>query len=173
MTGSFPLLADSVDFLEDAAINLLIFIALGWPRARRAAAGKAMALIILGSATVAAWTAIQRFLDPVAPGVAPVVLASLGVIAINGARPALRPRNRPTGYRYDSITPPTRADLGPEVGEPDRPATPACPPRTHTAQWPRTTATESTSVGIRARWPCAARRRANPASPGASSVTRG
>ena len=34
--GSVSLLADSVDFLEDTAINLLIFIALGWPLARRA-----------------------------------------------------------------------------------------------------------------------------------------
>ena len=29
--GSVSLLADSVDFLEDAAINLLIALALGWP----------------------------------------------------------------------------------------------------------------------------------------------
>ena len=47
MAGSVSLLADSVDFLEDTAINLLIFLALGWPLARRAAMGKAMALIIL------------------------------------------------------------------------------------------------------------------------------
>jgi len=32
--GSVSLLADSVDFLEDTAINLLLFIALGWPLAR-------------------------------------------------------------------------------------------------------------------------------------------
>lgn len=82
--GSVSLLADSVDFLEDAAINLLIFIALGWPLARRAATGKAMAGVILGPAAVAAWAAIQRFSDPLAPDVLPVVLASLGAIAING-----------------------------------------------------------------------------------------
>lgn len=82
--GSVSLLADSVDFLEDTAINLLIFIALGWPLAKRAAMGKAMALVILGPAAVAAWQAIQRFSDPVAPDVVPVVLASLGAIAING-----------------------------------------------------------------------------------------
>jgi hypothetical protein len=38
--GSVSLLADSVDFLEDTAINLLIFIALGWPLARRAVMAK-------------------------------------------------------------------------------------------------------------------------------------
>lgn len=82
--GSVSLLADSVDFLEDTSINLLIFIALGWPLARRALLGRAMALIILGPASVAAWTAIQRFSDPVAPQVVPLVLASLGAIVVNG-----------------------------------------------------------------------------------------
>lgn len=84
VAGSVSLLADSVDFLEDTAINLLIFIALGWPLAKRAAMGKVMTLIILGPAMVAAWEAIQRFSDPVAPQVVPVVLASLGAIAVNG-----------------------------------------------------------------------------------------
>ena len=82
--GSVSLLADSVDFLEDTSVNLLIFIALGWPLARRALVGKAMALIILGPASVAAWTAVQRFSDPVAPEVVPLVLASLGAIVVNG-----------------------------------------------------------------------------------------
>jgi Co/Zn/Cd efflux system component len=82
--GSVSLLADSVDFLEDTSVNLLILVALGWPLARRAAMGKAMALVILGPASVAGWQAIQRFADPVAPEVAPVVLASLGAIAVNG-----------------------------------------------------------------------------------------
>ena len=33
--GSVSLFADSVDFLEDAAINVLIFAALPWAAARR------------------------------------------------------------------------------------------------------------------------------------------
>ena len=82
--GSVSLLADSVDFLEDTAINLLIFVALGWPLARRAAMGKVMALVILGPAALASWQAIQEFSDPTAPEVLPVVLASLGAIAVNG-----------------------------------------------------------------------------------------
>lgn len=82
--GSVSLLADSVDFLEDTSINLLIFVALGWPLARRAVLGKAMALVILGPAAVAGWQAVQRFSDPSAPDVLPVVLASVGAIAING-----------------------------------------------------------------------------------------
>lgn len=84
LAGSVSLLADSVDFLEDAAINLLIFVALGWPLARRAAMGKVMALVILGPAAIASWMAVQEFSDPSAPEVLPVVLASLGAIAVNG-----------------------------------------------------------------------------------------
>ncbi len=82
--GSVSLLADSVDFLEDTAVNLLIFIALGWPLAHRAMMGKTMTLVILGPAAVAGWKALEEFSDPSAPAVLPLVLASLGAIAING-----------------------------------------------------------------------------------------
>lgn len=84
VAGSVSLLADSVDFLEDTAINVLIFAALGWRLTRRAAMGKAMALILLFPAVVAGWQVVQRFAAPLPPDVAPVVLASLGAIAVNG-----------------------------------------------------------------------------------------
>ena len=95
--GSVSLLADSVDFLEDTSVNLLIFVALGWPLARRAVMGKAMAVIILGPAAVAAWEAVQRFSDPVAPQVTPLVLASLGAIVVNGTSAWLLARFRRHG----------------------------------------------------------------------------
>ena len=82
--GSVALLADSVDFLEDTSVNLLIFLALGWPLVRRATMGKVMALIILGPALLAAWEAIQRFRNPEPPDVVPLVIVSLGAIVING-----------------------------------------------------------------------------------------
>ena len=82
---SVSLLADSVDFLEDASINLLVLLALSWPLARRARVGKLLAVLILGPALVAGWQAAGRFTDPVVPDVVPVVLASFGAIAVNGA----------------------------------------------------------------------------------------
>ena len=94
VAGSVSLLADSVDFLEDTAVNLLIFVALGWQLSRRAAMGKAMALIILGPAALAGWEAIQRFADPVAPAVGPVVLASVGAVVVNGTSSWLLARVR-------------------------------------------------------------------------------
>jgi Co/Zn/Cd efflux system component len=95
--GSVSLLADSVDFLEDTSVNLLVFIALGWPLARRAMIGKAMALVILAPASLAGWQAIQRFGDPQAPDVLPLVLASLGAIAVNGTAALLLARVRHHG----------------------------------------------------------------------------
>ncbi|MGD9795863.1 MAG: cation transporter [Acidimicrobiia bacterium] len=102
VANSVSLLADSVDFLEDTSINLLIAIALGWPLAKRAAMGKAMALIILGPAAVAGWQAIQRFGDPVAPDVIPVIVASLGAIVINGTSAWLLVRVRHHGGSLSS-----------------------------------------------------------------------
>ena len=94
---SVALLADSVDFLEDTAVNVLIFVALGWPLVRRAAMGKVMALVILGPAVLAGWEAIQRFAHPEPPLVVPLVAASLGAIVINGTSAWLLSRVRHHG----------------------------------------------------------------------------
>ncbi|WP_448233498.1 cation transporter [Microbacterium lacticum] len=91
------LLADSVDFLEDTSINLLIFVALGWALAKRAVMGKIMAVVILGPAAIAAWEAVQRFAAPEAPDVIPVVVVSLGAIAINGTSALVISRVRKHG----------------------------------------------------------------------------
>ena len=95
--GSVSLVADGVDFLEDTAINLLIYVALGWPLARRALVGKVMAVVILGPAAVAAWQVVQRIAHPMPPDVTPLVLASLGAIAVNGASAWLLARVRTRG----------------------------------------------------------------------------
>ncbi|GAB3699714.1 cation diffusion facilitator family transporter [Mariniluteicoccus flavus] len=79
--GSVSLFADAVDFGEDTAVNLLIFLALGWPIARRAAAGKVMALIICIPALAAIWQAVAKFANPEAPDVG-WLIATAGVAAI-------------------------------------------------------------------------------------------
>lgn len=95
-SGSVSLMADSVDF-EDTSINLLIVAALGWTLARRALMGRVLAIIILVPAAIAGWEAAQRFGAPEAPSVIPVVLASLGAIAINGASALIISRVRRHG----------------------------------------------------------------------------
>jgi Co/Zn/Cd efflux system component len=65
--GSVALFADSVDFLEDAAINLLILAGLGWGVAARARLGRVLALVILLPGLAALWTAWGKLDQPVAP----------------------------------------------------------------------------------------------------------
>jgi Co/Zn/Cd efflux system component len=52
--GSVALLAASVDLLADTSVNLLVWLALSRPAARRSVAAKVMALIILAPAALAA-----------------------------------------------------------------------------------------------------------------------
>lgn len=59
--GSVSLFADSIDFFEDAAVNILIAVALGWSQKLRARVGMAMALILLAPAMAFLWTAWQKF----------------------------------------------------------------------------------------------------------------
>ena len=81
--GSVSLFADSVDFLEDAAVNLLILTALGWSVRSRAQVGMALAAILLVPAIATIWTAWQKFTVPVAPEPFALSLTGLGALAVN------------------------------------------------------------------------------------------
>lgn len=81
--GSVSLMADSVDFLEDTAVNLLIFVALGWSAAARARVGKLMALVILVPALAAAWQAFAKFGNPTAPDPLALTLTAGGAVVVN------------------------------------------------------------------------------------------
>lgn len=79
--GSVSLFADSIDFLEDASVNILIFLALGW--SIRARAGMAMAAILLVPAAAMLWVLWQKFNAPVPPAPIPLSLAGAGALAVN------------------------------------------------------------------------------------------
>ncbi|RRJ86631.1 cation transporter [Gulosibacter macacae] len=81
--GSVSLFADSVDFLEDAAVNLLIFLALGWSLRTRAITGKVLAVIILIPAIAAAWQLIAKAANPEAPDPLSLVITAGGAAIIN------------------------------------------------------------------------------------------
>ena len=81
--GSVSLFADSVDFLEDASVNLLILAALGWSVRSRARVGMRLALILLVPGVATLWTAWAKFNVPVAPNPLPLTLAGLGALAVN------------------------------------------------------------------------------------------
>ncbi|MET0789490.1 MAG: cation transporter [Cellulomonas sp.] len=81
--GSVSLFADSVDFLEDTAINLLIFIALGWSLRAQARAGKVMAGVILAPALAAAWEAFSKIGHPVPPSPVALIVTAGGAALVN------------------------------------------------------------------------------------------
>ena len=95
--GSVSLFADSVDFLEDTAVNLLIFLALGWPLARRATVGKVMAVVILIPAVAALWQAIVKFQRPDAPDPLSLILTAGGAVVVNTICSVILLRHREHG----------------------------------------------------------------------------
>jgi len=84
-TGSVSLFADSIDFLEDASVNLLIAFALGWSATGRARLGMALAGILLIPGLATLWTAWGKLMAPVPPAPLPLSLTGLGALAINVA----------------------------------------------------------------------------------------
>ena len=81
--GSVSLFADSVDFLEDASINVLIAAGLNWSARRRARLGMGLALILLAPAAAGLWTAWQKLLSLAPPAPLPLTLTGLGALAVN------------------------------------------------------------------------------------------
>lgn len=92
--GSVSLFADSIDFLEDATINFLIVLAVGWSLRKRSAMGMLLAAAILVPGVATLWTAWQKFMAPAAP--APVVLSAtaLGALVVNLACAYILARHR-------------------------------------------------------------------------------
>jgi Co/Zn/Cd efflux system component len=81
--GSVALFADSIDFLEDASVNLLVLVALGWTARRRAAVGMVLAVLLLIPGIATAWTAWNKFNQPLPPAEWLMSLTGLGALAVN------------------------------------------------------------------------------------------
>ena len=81
--GSVSLFADSIDFLEDTSVNLLILLALGWSPKARARVGMLLALVLLVPSLAALWAIWQKINAPVAPAAAPLSLVGLGALIVN------------------------------------------------------------------------------------------
>ena len=95
--GSVSLFADSVDFLEDASINLLIAVGLGWSAQNRARLGMVLAGVILVPVAATLWTAWQKFSVPVPPQPVPLTLTGAGAFLVNFAAAFLLARFRHHG----------------------------------------------------------------------------
>jgi Co/Zn/Cd efflux system component len=95
--GSVSLLADAVDFLEDAAINILVLIALGWSALNRSRLGKVLSISMLLPAGFAIWQGVQKILDPVAPDSLPLALAAFAGLSVNLASALTLMKHRNSG----------------------------------------------------------------------------
>lgn len=94
---SVALLADSVDFLQDASVNLLIALALGWSLAARARLGRLLAVLILLPAVIAAVEAVSKALNPEAPDPLPILAVAIGGALVNLTCALLLARQRGAG----------------------------------------------------------------------------
>ncbi len=82
--ASVALFADSIDFLEDATINTLVLVALGWTAARRRAVGLALAVCLLVPGLAALYTAWEKIADPSIPDATVLTIAGVGALTVNG-----------------------------------------------------------------------------------------
>ncbi len=81
--GSVSLFADSVDFLEDASLNILIAIALGWGAINRSRLGMALTAILLIPGIATLWTAWEKLHRPLPPAPLSLSMTATGALAIN------------------------------------------------------------------------------------------
>jgi Co/Zn/Cd efflux system component len=81
--GSVSLFADSIDFLEDTSVNLLILLALGWSLRARSRVGMCLALILLAPGLATLWSLWQKIAAPIPPEPLPLSLVGAGALAVN------------------------------------------------------------------------------------------
>jgi Co/Zn/Cd efflux system component len=81
--GSVSLFADSIDFLEDASINLLILLALGWTARARGLVGMVLAALILVPGAATLWEAWGKFAMPIPPEPLSLSLTGMGAFVVN------------------------------------------------------------------------------------------
>lgn len=81
--GSASLFADSADFLEDTAINMLVFFAVAWPASRRRVAGSVLAALILIPAIAALVTVVLKIINPEPPSPEGLTGIALGALVVN------------------------------------------------------------------------------------------
>lgn len=80
---SVSLFADSIDFLEDASVNILILLAMGWSIKQRARVGYFFAFTLLIPGIAVLFSAWHKFFNPSAPEALKLGLTGLGALAVN------------------------------------------------------------------------------------------
>lgn len=81
--NSLSLISDSVDFLEDAFVNLLIAVALAWSAATRKYVSYFLAVLLVMPGLVFIYNAIMQLSRPETPEGSGMVLVGLGALVVN------------------------------------------------------------------------------------------
>lgn len=81
--NSISLISDSVDFLEDASINILIVLAIGWTLRKRQITSYFLAAVLLIPGIAFIWNAIHQILSPEVPEGAGMSYVGLGALVVN------------------------------------------------------------------------------------------
>ena len=81
--GSVSLFADSIDFLEDAAVNILILLSFGWSIRTRVKLGYVFAGLLLVPGIAVLSVAWDKFQNPETPESLTLGLTGLGALVIN------------------------------------------------------------------------------------------
>lgn len=82
-SGSVSLFADSIDFLEDASLNVLVILGIGWTAARRATLGRFLAVLLLVPAITALWVLVSKVMNPEPPAPFEWGITSIGALVVN------------------------------------------------------------------------------------------
>jgi Co/Zn/Cd efflux system component len=80
---SVALIGDSVDFFEDASINILIAFAIGWTLRRRQITSYFLAALLLFPGIAFIWTAIHQILSPEVPHGQGMSWVGTGALLVN------------------------------------------------------------------------------------------
>ena len=91
---SVSLIADSADFFEDGAVNLLIFFAATWTLKQRARVGTALTFFFLVPVIAAVWMIALKIINPERPQPLILALTAAGALVVNVIASALLVRHR-------------------------------------------------------------------------------
>lgn len=80
---SVALLSDSIDFLEDASINILIALAIGWSIRKRQTVTYLLALLLLVPGIAFLWNAFDQLFNPDVPVGEGMSVVSFGALIVN------------------------------------------------------------------------------------------
>jgi Co/Zn/Cd efflux system component len=81
--GSVSLFADSIDFLEDASVNILIFIGLGWSLIARKRLSRFFALLLMIPAVSVIISTVYKINNPSTPSGQVISIIAIGALIVN------------------------------------------------------------------------------------------